>query len=101
MKIKLLERLVKVITGADKIEYHPWSSPVIKLFDVDPKDVKKVGWDEGIDFDWGADMVPNTWNLPHSPKSMAVITLEVWFDEDPQVTIEELKKKVAELESKR
>ena len=96
-KIKCLERLVKVLTRANKIEYRSVSTPTVKLYDVDPDDAKKLGWDEGVTFYWGADTLPNTWPLLYRPKTMPVVTLEVQFDVDPYAKIDELEKRLKEM----
>ncbi len=88
-KIALLERLVKALTGARRISYHSWHSPVVKLYDVNPSDIKLNGYDE-IDVDWGAETAPCDFPLPHRPKLMGIMTAEFWFNENRDERILEL-----------
>ena len=101
VKIEMLERLVKTLSGAKDIEYTKNIRGIpyrIRLKDVDPDDVKIKNSDEGLSVDFGATITKNDeWEAKLFGKLAAIVTAEIWFNEDPWKTIDELKDQIKEL----
>jgi len=102
-KVKLLERILKWLTGATEIRYHigkPFDSKWgwIELVDVDPDEVHTYGYDDGLHFDWNSEVYEDEFLEKMLHEQPTRIIAEVWYDVDPYARIEELEKRLKEAE---
>lgn len=102
-KVKLLERILKWLTGAKEIRYHttkPFSSKWgwIELVDVEPDELHTHGWDDGLHFDWNSEVYDDEFVEKLFDKPPTRIIAEIWYDVDPYARIEELEKQLKEAE---
>ena len=102
-KVKLLERILKWLTGATEIRYHtkePFSSEYgwVELVDVEPEDMKVYGYDDGLHFDWNSEVYDDELLEEIFHEKPTRIIAEIWYDMNPYARIEELKEKLKKME---
>lgn len=102
-KVKLLERILKWLTGATEIRYHtkePFSSEWgwIELVDVEPDEIHEHGYDDGLHFNWNSEIYDDEFLEEMFKEKPTRIIAEIWYDIDPYTRIEELEKKLEEME---
>lgn len=102
-KVKLLERILKWLTGATEIRYHcnkPFSDRWgwIELVDVEPENVHTYGIDEGLYFDWNSEVYEDEFLEKMLHEQPTRIIAEIWYDVDPYARIRELEERLKEIE---